>query len=155
MGKVSGHYLTGDKLYSDIDAMLKKCRYETYSEKMYLLDEITPIVLSHLDKLNPIEQSIIYYIIIPTSRKLTTLILPKKETTKFLSKKIKMESKSTSVYLRRLVERGYLVRTKINNKDFYYAITHAVFVDWFLMRQGVWELQKVSELISSSQKDLN
>ncbi|CAA6807155.1 MAG: Unknown protein [uncultured Sulfurovum sp.] len=113
---------------------------QTYSkmsekDKLVFLDHCTPIFQYHMDRLAKIEQSIIYYLAIPDRRSLTKDILPKKQTNLFLSKKLRVESKSLSVYLKRLFDNGLISREKINDKNYIYSIKDIILIDWLRMRE--------------------
>jgi len=108
-------------------------------DKMLILDEATPVITSYINRLTRIEQSIIYYLIFSEGVKkyLTKRDLPKKITNFFLSKKLREESKKTSVYLKRLVDDGDIVREALNEKNFVYGVENILLIDWFKMRNAM------------------
>jgi len=118
---------------------------KTERERRIILDNVTPILQRHMSQLTNIEQAIMYYLVIPGGLKdsLTKKTLPEKLTNSFLSEKLREDSKSVSVYLKRLVDSGNIVREPINNKDYIYSIDNPIFIDWLKMRSSsslTWEL---------------
>jgi hypothetical protein len=96
------------------------------------LDKITPTCLHIMNNLlSGEEQSVIHYLAIGdlTKNKLSNYL-----TTKFLSKKLRIESKKLSVYLSKLVNKGLVKRRAINNKNFEYKINSKIFIDWYEFR---------------------
>lgn len=118
----------------DFNKYLDGYKNKSEDEKLIVLDRITPLVQIYMNSLTSMEQAIMHYLIIPDKASLTNKNMPEKLTNSFLSKKLREESKAVAVYLGKLVEKGYITRTPINNKDYSYAVEDRLVVDWFRMR---------------------
>lgn len=103
-----------------------------------LFDEVSLTYLTMMSTLVDIEKHIIYALIM-RPRHVAKDNLAKKDlsnylTAKDLSDEVKMETKSLSVYLKRLVDTGLIDRKLINGKDYEYNVIDELFVKWFTFR---------------------
>lgn len=118
--------------------MAKIKKIEHKGDEYSLLDKITPIFLTMLQDLNDIEKHIIFAIIM-RPRKVTKEDETKKDISKYLLAKdltyeLKLQTKEISIYLKKLTDKGLIVRKPINNKNFEYNIIDELFIKWFIFR---------------------
>lgn len=107
------------------------------NNKGLVLDNITPLVKSFMQTLSPVEQAIIYALIVRKTlirKNLTTNNMSEYLTMNLLSREVRKDSKSLSVCAGRMFKAGLIDRRPVNNKDFEYGISNQYLWDWFKMR---------------------